>query len=177
MISRKDKDRIIGDLRVRFGESTVAIFANNNGVNVANMTKLRTRMRENGCVLKVAKNTLAIKVAKELGYDNLEQYLSGPTVIAFSSGDLVAPAKVFFNFIKETKAPLEIKAGMLEGKVIDAKGAKALAELPSREVLLGKILGNMQTPMYGFATVLNGSLRNFVYALDAVRQQKAEESA
>lgn len=177
MITKKEKEKMISDLRDRFKESSVAILADNKGVNVAGMTKLRSRMREKGCVLKVSKNTLTSKVIEELGYNDLQQYLAGPTVIAFSGEDMVAPAKIFAEFIKETKAPMEIKAGILEGKAIDAKGVRALADLPSKEVLLGKVLGGMQSPMYGFASVLQGSLRNFVYTLEAVRQQKAGESA
>ncbi len=177
MITKKEKEKMISDLREKFKEAPVAILADNKGINVANMTKLRANMRENGCVLKVVKNTLAIKVAQEIGFNDLEQYLVGPTVIAFGGEDLVAPAKVFKKFIKETKVPLEIKAGILEGRAIDAKEVRALADLPTREVLLGKVLGGMQSPMYGFASSLQGTLRNFVYALDAVRQQKAEESA
>ncbi len=177
MITRKEKEKMLSDLREKFKESPVAILANNKGVNVAGMTKLRSKMREKGCVLKVAKNTLTSKVIEELGYSDLQQYLTGPTVIAFSGEDIVAPAKVFAEFIKETKAPLEIKAGLLEGKTIDAKGVKALADLPSREVLLGKVVSGMQSPMYGFASMLQGTLRSFVYALEAIRQQKAGETA
>jgi large subunit ribosomal protein L10 len=150
--------------------------ANYRGLNVAQMTKLRRRLREKGCELKVAKNTLTLKVAREMGIEGLDSYLEGPTVMAFSNEDLVAPAKVFTEFVKETKI-FEIKGGILEGRVVDAKAVRDLSDLPSREVLLAKVLGGMQTPMYGFASVLQGTLRSFVYALEAVRKQKAGETA
>jgi len=175
--TKQEKEVILDELRGKFKEAKVAVMVDNRGVNVSSMTKLRRRMREKGCDLKVAKNTLALKVSREMGYDGLEDYLQGPTMIAFSTEDLVAPAKVFTDFIKETKAPLEIKGGFLEGKAIDAKAVRDLADLPSREVLLGKVLGGMQGPLYGFATVLQGTLRNFVYALEAIRKQKAGETA
>jgi large subunit ribosomal protein L10 len=150
--------------------------ANYRGLNVAQMTKLRRRLREKGCELKVAKNTLTLKVAREMGIEGLDSYLEGPTVMAFSNEDLVAPAKVFTEFVKETKI-FELKGGILEGRVVDAKAVRDLSDLPSREVLLAKVLGGMQTPMYGFASVLQGTLRSFVYALEAVRKQKAGETA
>ncbi|MCL6612239.1 MAG: 50S ribosomal protein L10 [Peptococcaceae bacterium] len=177
MPTKQEKEVILEELRERFRNSRVAVLADNRGINVATMTKLRRRMRDKGCVLKVAKNTLTLKVAREMGLDGLESYLEGPTIIAFSGEDLVAPAKVFTDFIKETKAPIEVKGGVLEGRAIDAKAVRDLADLPSREVLLGKVLGGMQAPLYGFASVLQGTLRSFVYALEAIRRQKAGETA
>lgn len=177
MPTKQEKEVILDELREKFKQTKVAILADYRGLNVSAMTKLRRRMREKGCDLKVAKNTLALKVARETGMEGLEPYFEGPTIIAFSGEDLVAPAKVFTEFIKETKSPLEIKGGILEGRAIDPKGVRELADLPSREVLLARVLGGMQAPMYGFATVLQGTLRSFVYALEALRKQKAGETA
>ena len=111
-----------------------------------------------------------------MGIEGLEPYLEGPTVIAFSGEDLVAPAKIFADFVKETKT-FEIKGGFLEGRAIGLKDVRELADLPPREVLLARVLGGMQAPMYGFATVLQGTLRSFAYALEALRKQKAGETA
>ncbi|MFZ5596978.1 MAG: 50S ribosomal protein L10 [Bacillota bacterium] len=176
MPTKQKKEAILGELREVFKSSKVAIMANYRGLDVASMTKLRRRLGEKGCGLKVAKNTLTLKVAREMGIEGLDPYLEGPTAIAFSGDDLVAPAKVLSDFARETKI-LEVKGGILEGSVIDVKAVRELADLPSREVLLGKVLGGMQGPMYGFATVLQGTLRNFVYALEAIRKQKAGETA
>lgn len=111
--------------------------------------------------------------ANEIGIDGLDSYLEGPTAIAISETDPVAPAKIIAEFVKEHKLKvLGVKAGLVEGKVIDAAGVKALAELPPREVLIAQVLAGMQSPIVGLVNVLQGSIRNVVYALDAVRQQK-----
>lgn len=173
-ISRAEKEIIITELEEKFQNSNVAILADYRGLNVSEATRLRRRLREAGCEFKVAKNTLVGLVVKKQGLDGLEPFLEGPVGIAFST-DPVAPAKVLSDFIREAKK-MEIKAGVLDGKVIDAKAVKDLADLPPREVLLAKVLGGMQAPLYGFAGVLQGTLRSFVYALEAVRQQKAGEA-
>ncbi len=176
MPTKQEKETILQDLREKFRNSRVAVLADYRGLTVAAMTRLRRRMREKGCDLKVAKNTLTLKVAREQGLDGLEPYLEGPTIIAFGGEDLVAPAKVLTDFIRETKT-MEIKGGYLEGRAIDARAVRELADLPSRDVLLARVLGGMQAPMYGFASVLQGTLRSFVYALEAIRKQKAGETA
>ncbi|MFZ5651310.1 MAG: 50S ribosomal protein L10 [Bacillota bacterium] len=176
MPTKQDKELVLDDLRDKFKNSKVAVMANYRGQSVASMTKLRKRLREKGCELKVAKNTLTLKVTRELGMEGMESILQGPTVIAFSREDLVAPAKVLADFVKEAKT-FEIKGGILEGRAIGVKEVRDLADLPPREVLLAKVLGGMQAPMYGFASVLQGTLRSFVYALEAIRKQKAGETA
>jgi large subunit ribosomal protein L10 len=173
-ISRSEKEAIIQDLKQRFENSKVAIFADYKGLNVSQATKLRRRLREADCEFKVAKNTLTNLVVKQLDLDGLSQYLEGPVGIAFGN-DPVAPAKVLSDFIKETKK-MKIKVGVLDGQIIDAMGVKSLADLPSREVLLARVLGGMQAPLYGFANVMQGTLRGFVYALEAVRKQRAGEA-
>lgn len=176
MPTRQKKELLLQEVSKKLGECKVAIMADYRGLNVAAMTKLRRRLREKGSELKVVKNTLTLKAARELGFEGLEPYLEGPTAIAFCNDDLVAPAKVFTDFAKEYKI-FEIKGGLLEGKAMDAMAVKNLADLPSREVLLTRVLGGMQTPMYGFAGALQGVLRNFVYVLEAVRKQQAGETA
>ncbi|MDF9407530.1 50S ribosomal protein L10 [Pelotomaculum isophthalicicum JI] len=173
-ISKAKKDEILLDLKEKFEGSTVSIFADYRGLNVSEATKLRRKLREAGCEFKVAKNTLTGLMVKRLGIEGIEPYLEGPVAIAFGK-DPVAPAKILADFIRETKK-MEIKAGILEGKVIDARGIKNLADLPPREVLLSKVLGGMQSPLYGFASVLQGTIRSFVYTLEAVRKQRAGEA-
>lgn len=172
-ISKAEKQIIIQELKERFENSQAAVLADYRGLNVAEATKLRRRLREAGCQFKVVKNTLANLAAVQTGLEGLSPYLEGQVAIAFSN-DPVRPAKVLAEFIRETKK-MEIKAGVLEGQVIDARGVRALADLPSREALLAKVLGGMQSPLYGFAGVLQGTLRSFVYALDAVRKLRAGE--
>ena len=111
--------------------------------------------------------------AKETEKEGLLPTFEGATAMAFSKEDAVAPAKVLADFAKEEKLEaLQVKAGLVEGSVIDAAGVKALADLPPREVLVAQVLAGMQSPIVGFVNVLQGTIRNLVYALEAVRKQK-----
>jgi large subunit ribosomal protein L10 len=172
--SKAEKESIVLEIKEKFESSTVAVLADYRGLNVAEATKLRRRLREAGCEFKIAKNTLTSLAASRVGLEGLAPYLEGQVAIAFGA-DPVMPAKILSEFIREIKK-MEIKAGVLEGRVIDAKEVKMLADLPSREVLLARILGGMQAPLYGFAGVLQGTIRSFVYTLEAVRKMRAEEA-
>ena len=175
--TKAQKEVMLNEIKEKMGNAQVTILADFRGISVAKITDLRSRLRKAGSEMKVAKNTIAGIAAKEVGVEGLDQYLEGPTVFTFGNEDPVAPAKILADFAKEIKQGLDIKAGILEGKVIDANGVKALAELPSREVLLAKVLGGMQAPMYGFASVLAANLRNLVYVVDQVRQQKEGQAS
>lgn len=175
-ISRQEKEQMLQELKEKMSSSQVIILTDYKGLNVDAMTKLRRKLRGVGSEVRVAKNTITKLAAKDLGMEDINPHLEGPIALTFGFEDPVAPAKALSEFAKEYKQ-LEIKAGILEGRVIDPKGIKALADLPSREVLLARVLGGMQTPMYGFAGALQGLLRNLVYVLDAVREKKAEEAA
>lgn len=168
-----EKQQVVVELKEKLTATKGAVFTNYRGLSVAMDTKLRRKLREAGVEYKVVKNTMTRIAANELGIVGLDQYLEGPTAMAVSATDPVAPAKLISDFIKENKLQsIEIKAGLLEGKVIDEKGVKALASLPPREVLVAKMLGSMQSPITGFVNVLQGNIRNLVYTLEAVRKQK-----
>lgn len=167
------KQEVVAELKAKFADTKGAVLTNYRGLTVAQDTQLRRKLREAGVEYRVIKNTMTRIAAKEAGIEGLDVYLEGPTAIAISVTDPVAPAKIISDFIKETKTQaLEVKAGLVEGKVIDAASVKALADLPPREVLIAKALGSMQAPITGFVNVLQGTIRNVVYALDAVRKQK-----
>lgn len=172
--SKSEKESIVLEIKEKFENSQTAVLTDYRGLNVAEATKLRRRLREAGCEFKIAKNTLASLAAGQVGLEDLQPFLEGQVAITFGT-DPVAPAKILSEFIREIKK-MEIKAGVLEGKVIDARGVKELADLPPREVLLARVLGGMQTPLYGFAGVLQGTLRSLVYTLDAVRKVRAGEA-
>ena len=168
-----EKQSIVSELKGKISASKGAVLTSYRGLTVAQDTQLRRKLREGGVEYRVVKNTMTRIAAQELGIEGLDVYLEGPTALAISESDPVAPARIISDFIKENKLKtLEVKAGLLEGKVIDAEGVKALAELPSREVLLSRALAGMQSPIVGFVNVLQGSIRKFVYALEAVRKQK-----
>jgi len=167
------KQAIVAELKEKLTGAKGAVLVNYRGLTVAQDTKLRRQLREAGVDYRVVKNTMTRIAAQEAGLEGLDVYLEGPTAMAISATDPVAPAKIIIDFVKEHKLQaLEVKAGLVEGNVIDEKGVKALASLPSREVLIAKMLGSMQSPITGLVNVLQGSIRNLVYALDAVRQQK-----
>ncbi|SMD16397.1 50S ribosomal protein L10 [Sporomusa malonica] len=173
MAVTQEKQQSVAELKEKLSATKGAVLTNYRGLTVAQDTKLRRKLREAGVEYRVFKNTLTRIAAKEAGIEGLDSYLEGPTAIAMSYSDPVAPAKVISEFVKENKLQaLEVKAGLVEGKVIDASGVKALASLPAREVLIAQVLAGMQAPIAGFVNVLSGTMRNLVYALDAVRQQK-----
>lgn len=173
---KESKVAIVQEVKEKLSNAQGAVLTDYRGLNVKQVTELRKRLREAGVEYKVYKNTLTAIAARELGLGDLEQYLVGPTAIAFGYDDPVAPAKILAEFAKENEA-LELKAGLLEGRVIGLDEVKALAALPSREVLLSQVLRGMQAPIAGLVNVLQGNIRNLVYALDAVRQKKAEAGA
>lgn len=175
-ISKQQKEQMLQMLKEKMSASQIIVMADYIGIDVQEITQLRRKISASGNEFKVAKNTIIKIAAKELGLEGMDSYLEGPTALVFGADDPVVPAKVLNEFIREYKK-LEIKAAVLEGQIIDAAQVKALATLPSREVLLSKVLGGMQGPMYGFAGALQGLLRNFVYVLDAVREQKAGQEA
>jgi large subunit ribosomal protein L10 len=168
-----EKKALVAELAEKLQNTKGAVLTNYRGLNVAQDTNLRRKLREAGVEYRVVKNTMTRIAANEVGIQGMDAYLEGPTAIAISSTDPVAPAKVISDFIKENKLQaLEIKAGLVEGKVIDAAGVKALASLPSREVLIAQVLAGMQSPIVGLVNVLHGNIRNLVYTLEAVRKQK-----
>lgn len=161
------------EIAERFGRTKAMVIAEYRGLDVKEITELRKKTREAGVEFKVYKNTLTARAARESNINGLEPYLEGPNGFAFGYDDPVAPAKVLSDFAKNHEE-LVIKGGVIEGKAIDANSVKALAELPSREVLLSQVLRGMQAPISGLVNVLQGSIRNLVYALEAVRKQKEE---
>ena len=175
MPTKQQKEVFVEAVYEKMQSCKSAILADYRGLTVAAVTELRNKLRESNSDLKVAKNTLIKIAVDKIGIEGLDPYLEGPTAIAFGYDDPVAPAKILSEFARTNK-DLEIKGGVLEGRVITAEGVKSLASLPSREVLLAKVLGGMQAPLYGFANVLQGNIRNFVYVLEAVRKQKAGEA-
>ena len=172
------KAAVVEEMKEKLQSAQGAVFVGFSGLSVADVTKLRRKFREGGVEYKVVKNTLTRIAADELGFNDLDAVLEGPTAIAYSAEDTVAPAKILKDFIKETKTEaLTVKAGIADGQVIDAAAVEALASLPSREELLAKLVGSMQAPISGLVNVLQGNIRNMVYVLDAVHAKKAEQES
>ena len=169
-----EKENLVSELENLFSENDGVILADYRGLNVSEVTQLRSELRKAGVVYKVSKNTLLKRAANNKGIDMLDPYLEGPTAVAFAQ-DPVAMAKVLSDFAKEHKN-LEMKAGLLSGQFLSAERVADLAKIPPREVLLAKLLGSMQSPLTGVAGCCNSMLRNFVYALDQIKEQKAQEA-
>ena len=129
------------------------VLVNYRGITVAQDTELRKQLREAGIIYKVCKNTMMKRAFEGTAYAGLNEYLEGPNAIAISKDDATAPARIICNFSKEAKA-LEVKAAVVEGQVYDEKGVVELSQVPSREVLLSKLFGSMQSPIANFARVL-----------------------
>ncbi|GAB4247403.1 MAG: 50S ribosomal protein L10 [Thermoleophilia bacterium] len=146
------------------------------GLSVGEATELRRRLRDSGAQLKVVKNTLALRALQAAGAGGLEQFLEGPTAIAYCEDDPVAPAKVLQEFAKDKKK-LQVKGGWLREGILDAAQVQELASLPSREELIAKVVGGISAPLYGLAYVLTGPLRGLAVALEQIREQKAQEAA
>jgi len=130
------------------------VLADYRGLTVEQDTKLRKAMREAGVEYKVYKNSIISFAVKDTPYSELTKYLEGPTAIAISEKDPVAPSKLLVQFAKDYEK-LEIKAGVVEGKIIDLAGVEELAKTPSREELLGRLIGSLQSSLYGLAIALN----------------------
>ena len=167
----ENKKQIVAQLKDKFGQAKLVVLTDYKGLNVAAMNDLRAKLREAGIDYHVVKNTLLRRAAKDTDAAALIDSFTGPSAIAVSLDDPVAPAKVLTEFAKANDK-LEIKAGVMEGKILDASSIKALASLPSREVLLAKLLSVLVAVPTGMVTVLNEIPAKFVRVLAAVRDQK-----
>jgi large subunit ribosomal protein L10 len=166
-----EKKKIVEELHERLVKSKVVIVTDYKGLTVETMTELRRKLREAQIDYRVVKNTLLIRAAKETGVALIQDQLKGPSAIALSFDDPVAPAKVLMEFAKKN-AKLEIKAGVMEDRVLDLASIKALAALPSREALLSQLLSAMVGVPTGLVSVLNGIPQKLMYALQAIKDQK-----
>lgn len=166
-----EKKEIVNKLTGKIKEAKAMVFADYRGLTVEQDTELRNALRKAGVDYKVVKNTLTRFAAKANGLDGLDTYLNGPTAMAISNTDPVAPAKVLAEYAKKFEK-LELKVGVVEGRIIDVDGIKSLADLPPREVLIARVLGGFNAPISGFVNVLNGNIRGLVVALNAIAEQK-----
>ncbi|HTG80563.1 MAG TPA: 50S ribosomal protein L10 [Geobacteraceae bacterium] len=150
-----------------------AVFlADFRGMDVGKATELRNELRKAAVEYKVVKNTLLDLASRDTDKESLQPHFTGPTAVALSYDDPVAAAKVLSKFAKEQQATFKLKAGVLTGKAITVPDIQALADLPSREVLLAKLLGTIQAPVANFVGVLAAVPGSFVRALDAIKNQK-----
>ena len=153
-----------------------SVLVDYRGINVSQDTELRVALRNAGVKYSVVKNTLTRFAVKELGLTDLDKSLFGPTALATSTTDPVAPAKVISEFAKKIDS-LEIKAGVIGDRVIDVAGVLALAELPPKEVLVSRMIGMIAAPISGLVNVLNANIRGLAVALQAIVDKRSGEGA
>jgi large subunit ribosomal protein L10 len=172
---KAQKAATVADLTSRLKASSTAVLADYRGMTVGQMRDLRTKLRGGGIEMVVVKNTLARRAAKAAGYEPLSAELVGPIAMLFALDDVSAPARILNEYIRANRK-MVIKAGLLEGQIIKADAVTELADLPSREILLSRLLGAMQAPLGNLASVLQAPLTKFARTLDAVRTQKESQS-
>lgn len=168
-----EKEEKIAELKTILTEAKGLYLADFTGIDVEAVTELRNKLRDAEVQYQVVKNRLAIRAAEEAGIPGLKEHLMGPTAIAYSNEDPIAPAKILQDFADDG-GKMFIKTGYMDGKILAAAEVTVLAKLPSREELLSKVVGGVQSPLYGFSAVLNGLLRGLVGTLSAIEKQKSE---
>ena len=147
------KAPIVAEISELLDGAQSAVLVDYRGLTVEQDTKLRKQLREAGITYKVYKNTMVNFAVKGTDFEGLSAHLEGPTAIAVSKDDATAPARILYNFSKEAEA-LELKAGVVEGTYYDTEGIKVIATIPSRDELLAKFLGSLQSPIPNFARVI-----------------------
>lgn len=172
-MNKNSKQELVTEMHERLARAKAVFLADFRGMNVEKATTLRNELRAASVEYKVFKNTLLDLAAKGTDVECVSPYLAGPTAIAISYDDPVSAAKVLSKFAKDPQGNFVLKAGMLSGKLLDVTQIQALADLPSREVLIAKMLGSMQAPATNFVGVLAALPGSLVRALDAIRAQKA----
>ena len=170
-MGREEKATSIAELREKLGDARGAVLTDFRGLSVAELTELRTLLRKSAVEYKVVKNTLAKLAVKDTALADLAPYLEGPTGIAISAADPVAASKAVSAWAKG-REKFSVKGGVVEGRVVGPREIAELADLPPREVLLGRMAGVLQAPLAGLVQVLSASLRGLANALDKVRQKK-----
>ncbi|MGB9868112.1 MAG: 50S ribosomal protein L10 [Bacillota bacterium] len=168
---RPEKIEAVEQIQKRLAKARSVVLVNYRGLNAAKITELRKLLRQSKIEMKVVKNSALMIASRNLGFSGVEPMLVGPTALIIGYDDEVQAAKLASSFARENKE-LEIKGGILEGKAIDAKGVTTLAEVPGKEVLLGRVLGMLQSPFVRVASVFNAPLSKLAIVLEEVRKAK-----
>jgi large subunit ribosomal protein L10 len=170
-----EKKRITKDLQERLKKSAIVILTDYKGLDVSAMNLLRRRLREANAEYQVAKNSLLVRASEGNDVSLIKDQFKGPSAIALSYGDPVAPAKVLTDFMKDNKN-FEVKVGVLNGKIVDFEGIKALSSLPSREVLLAQVLATMNAVPTALVTALSDVPKRLLNVLQAIKDQKEAQA-
>lgn len=170
--NQEAKKVVVEEIVEKIKASKSIVFVDYNKLTVSEVSELRKKCKQSGCEYKVYKNTLMRKALNELGFNQFDNDLNGPTAIAFA-GDETSAAKVMVAAAKDYTDKIVLKSAFVDNAYVDKNGIKALASMPSKEELVAKMLGSMQAPLANFAGVLNNLLSGIVRVLDGVAKSKA----
>ena len=176
-MKKENKSEAVDALKSAIEAQRGAVVASFRGVTVAEITVLRKKLREVNAEIRVVKNTMIRRAAEGTPFSGLSESFKGPTAIAFSHGDPVALAKVMKEYVAAANQKVTLKAGFLDGKTLTDQEVRALADVPSREVLLTRMACSMNYPISRLAQVLADGPRSFATVLESIRKQKPEEAA
>lgn len=172
-----EKQAMVAALAEKMKNASSGVLVDYKGITVEQDTKLRAELRKNGVDYAVVKNTLTRFAAKQIGFDELDEVLNGTTALAVSAEDSVMPAKLISEFAKKNPKVFKIKAGFVDGKVVDVATIERIGELPSKDVLLAMVLGTMNAPIAALARALNAIAEKNGEGAPAPEEKPAEEAA
>lgn len=171
-MNRTQKEQIVQELNARLLETQATFIADYRGINVEQVTEMRRELTQAGVEYRVVKNKLLKLAAKDTPAEGLQEFCAGPTAIALSGADPVAPAKILSKYAKAVEA-FDLKAGVLDGKLLSVADISALADLPSREEMLAKMLGSLNAPVSNFVGTMAAIPRSLVQVLNAIGESKS----
>ncbi len=174
-LTKQDKEQLLAEYEGGLAQAPHAFLVGYQGISVPQVTDLRAKVRASGGEYVVVKNTLALRAIDSTAMGALKEHFTGATAVVYSKTDPVAIAKTLTDFAKDAPA-LKFKAGLVEGRAVPADQIKEIAQLPSRDELIAKLLFLIQSPIQRFAQVLNAIPQSFVIALNEVRKQKEEQA-
>jgi large subunit ribosomal protein L10 len=172
-LNKESKQQTVAEMHEKLQRAQAVFLADFRGLSVEKVTALRDELRKAHVEYRVIKNTLLELAARDTANEAIASSLAGPTAVALTYDDPVAAAKILSGYANKEKDRFKLKGGVLSGKAIDVSGVQALAELPSREVLLAKLLGTINAPVANFVGVLAAVPGSFVRVLNAVKEKKA----
>ncbi len=175
-MKRQEKENVVATLHERLGRATVAILTDYSGMSVEEIRGVKSTLRKAKGEFRVVKNRLAIRAAKGTAAEKISGQFKGPVAMTLGFGDPVSPIKALDGLLDSQKK-LKVKAGVLEGRVIDLAAFRAVAKLPSREMLFGQLVVRMKSPLYGFAGALGSIVSQFARTLDAVRVSREKKTS
>lgn len=168
------KSKVVDELKEKISRSNLMVVTDYLGYSVKQMTELRKKLRAENAEMTVIKNTLIERAVAATGFSELKNHLKGPTVVVLGYKDTISPLKVLVKFIKDAEKGA-IRVGVVDKKVFSQGDLTAISKLPSREVLLARVVGGLQSPITGLVNVLQGPIRKLVYALEAIKAKKGGE--